>query len=162
MTTSSDFPYFFPLIGIDGKTAAWTSLHWRCVKRVSADREASTAGKDAGNCFVNCVKAGNRTWTVGAARTLRGSIVQSLPEQVRSPLPPWDNVYFRELFLFLDAREESLTETQSRRAARRRCVWATCCVWTSCNAHRRCHFPSRTHTYSDQNLAPLFPPATMG
>ena len=50
---------------------------------------------------VNRVMAGNRNWTVSAARKLRNATVQSLPEQVRSPLPPWDNVHFRELFYFL-------------------------------------------------------------
>ncbi len=60
-----------------------------------------SVGKEADDRFVNLTVARNRNWAARAAWMLRRAIVQSLPEQVRSPLPPWDNVSFRELFLFL-------------------------------------------------------------
>lgn len=67
---------------------------------MSADRVAAT-GTEVDSRGVNCVIAGNRIWAVRAARMLRDVPVQSLPEQVRSPLPPWDTMYFREPFYFL-------------------------------------------------------------
>lgn len=82
-------------------TATRTSLHGGRVQHVPADREAASVGMEVDGRFVNFEAAGNHSRAASQQGSCGLQPSNRSRNKATSPLPPWDNVYFREPFLFL-------------------------------------------------------------